>query len=71
MEEHIHQIRIMRDYVKYEVNLYSLQDRVHHFTNWSEWRDINEEGFDFYRRVEPEMLVKRNKIIHIFENGNK
>ena len=39
----------MQNYVKYEVNLYSLQDRVHEFVNWSEWRDISEEGLDFYR----------------------
>ena len=65
MKECIFKIPVGRHYANYEVNLVTLQDRVRDCEGgWAKWRDITEDGFDFYRVVEPEMFVKRNNLIH-------
>ena len=65
MKECIYKVPVGGHYANYEVNLNTLQDRVRDCEGgWTNWRDITEDGFDFYRTVEPEMFVKRNNLIH-------
>ena len=61
MKEHIIQIISVGEYAKYEVNLNTLQDRVREWDKWGPWRNISEEALEYYKAIEPEIFVKRNK----------
>ena len=64
MKENIFQILQMDQYVKYEVNLNTLQHRVRDWDGWSKWRSISEVALEYYKAIEPEIFVKRNKNMH-------
>ena len=51
---------------KYQVDMGNLKDRVRGVRNkvWSPWKDLTTDSLDFYRMVMPDIMVKRNKIIH-------
>jgi hypothetical protein len=51
---------------KYQVDLGTRKDRIMGRRNkaWSSWRDLRPEALDFYLMMIPDLMVKRNKIIH-------
>ena len=51
---------------KYEVDMGNLKDRVRGTRNkvWSPWRDLTTESLDYYHMMVPDLMVKRNKLIH-------
>ena len=51
---------------KYEVDMGNLKDRVRGRRNkaWSPWRDLTPESRDYYHMMIPDLMVKRNKLIH-------
>ena len=51
---------------KYEVDMGNLKDRIMGVRNkvWSPWRDLTTESLDYYLMMIPDLMVKRNKIIH-------
>ena len=51
---------------KYEVDMGNLKDRVRGRRNkaWSPWRDLTTESLDYYLMMIPDIMVKRNKLIH-------
>ena len=65
MKEYIYKIRVGGNYVKYEVNILTLQDRERDFEGgWTKWRDMSSFSFEFYMSVEPEIFDNRNKLVH-------
>tara|TARA_R110000868_G_scaffold272235_1_gene531505 strand:- start:137 stop:367 length:231 start_codon:yes stop_codon:yes gene_type:complete len=51
---------------KYEVDMGNLKDRIMGVRNkvWSPWRDLTTESLDYYLMMIPDLMVKRNKLIH-------
>jgi len=65
MNEHIYKIPVGGNYVKYEVNIVTLQDRERDCEGgWTKWRDMCSLSFGFYKVVEPEIFDNRNKLVH-------
>jgi|688.fasta_scaffold12648_37 hypothetical protein len=65
MKEYIYKIPVGGNYVKYEVNILTLQDRERDCEGgWTKWRDMCSLSFGFYKVVEPEIFDNRNKLIH-------
>jgi hypothetical protein len=65
MNEYIYKIRVGGDYVRYEVNILTLQDRERNRKNgWTKWRDMSSFSFEFYESVEPGIFDNRNKLVH-------
>ena len=52
---------------KYEVDMGNLKDRIMGVRNkvWSPWRDLTTESLDYYLMMIPDLMIKRNKIIHV------
>ena len=52
---------------KYQVDMGNLKDRIRGVRNkvWSPWRDLTTDTLDYYLMVMPDIMVKRNKIIHV------
>ena len=52
---------------KYQVDLANYVDRVRGVRNkvWSPWRDLTTDTLDYYLMMMPDIMVKRNKIIHV------
>ena len=52
---------------KYEVDMGNLKDRIRGVRNkvWSPWRDLTTDTLDYYLMMMPDIMVKRNKIIHV------
>ena len=52
---------------KYEVDMGNLKDRIRGVRNkaWSPWRDLTTDTLDYYLMMIPDIMVKRNKIIHV------
>ena len=44
----------------------TLKDRIRGVRNkaWSPWRDLTTESLDYYLMMIPDLMVKRNKLIH-------
>jgi hypothetical protein len=51
---------------KYEVDMGNLKDRIRGTRNkvWGPWRDLTPESWDYYHMMIPDLMVKRNKLIH-------
>ena len=51
---------------KYEVDMGNLKDRIRGTRNkvWSPWGDLTTESLDYYLMMIPDIMVKRNKLIH-------
>ena len=51
---------------KYEVDMGNLKDRVRGVRNkvWGPWKDLTTEALDYYQVIIPDLMTKRNKIIH-------
>ena len=51
---------------KYEVDMGNLKDRIRGVRNkvWVPWRDLTTESLDYYLMMIPDLMIKRNKIIH-------
>ena len=51
---------------KYEVDMGNLKDRIRGVRNkvWGQWRDLTTESLDYYLMFIPDLMVKRNKLIH-------
>ena len=52
---------------KYQVDMGNLKDRIRGVRNkvWSPWRDLTTDTLDYYLMMIPDIMVKRNKIIHV------
>ena len=52
---------------KYEVDMGNLKDRIRGTRNkvWGPWRDLTTDALDYYLMIIPDLMVKRNKIIHV------
>ena len=52
---------------KYEVDMGNLKDRIRGVRNkvWGPWRDLTADALDYYLMIIPDLMVKRNKIIHV------
>jgi hypothetical protein len=52
---------------KYQVDMGNLKDRIRGVRNkvWSPWRDLTTDTLDYYLMMMPDIMVKRNKIIHV------
>ena len=52
---------------KYQVDMGNLKDRVRGVRNkvWGPWRDLTTDALDYYLMIIPDLMVKRNKIIHV------
>jgi hypothetical protein len=52
---------------KYEVDMGNLKDRIRGVRNkvWGPWRDLTTDALDYYLMIIPDLMVKRNKIIHV------
>ena len=57
---------------KYEVDMGNLKDRIRGVRNkvWSPWRDLTTDTLDYYLMMMPDIMVKRNKIIHVHKYKN-
>ena len=65
MNEYIYKIPVGLNYVKYEVNILTLQHRERDCEGgWAKWKDISDFDMGFYMAVEPEIFSKRNKLVH-------
>ena len=65
MNEYIYKIRVGGNYVRYEVNILTLQDREKKSNNgWTKWRDMSSFSFEFYKSVEPGIFDNRNRLVH-------
>ena len=65
MKEYIYKIPVGGNYVKYEFNIVTLQDRERNCEGgWTKWRDMCSLSFGFYKVVEPEIFDNRNKLVH-------
>ena len=51
---------------KYEVDMGNLKDRIRGVRNkvWGPWQDLTPESRDYYHMMIPDLMVKRNKLIH-------
>jgi len=51
---------------KYEVDMGNLKDRIRGVRNkvWGPWRDLTTKSLDYYLMFIPDLMVKRNKLIH-------
>ena len=51
---------------KYEVDMGNLKDRIKVIRTkvWGPWKDLTTDAEDFYLRMIPDLMTKRNKIIH-------
>ena len=51
---------------KYEVDMGNLKDRIMGVRHkvWSPWRDLTTESLDYYLMMIPDLMIKRNKLIH-------
>ena len=51
---------------KYEVDMGNLKDRIRGVRNkvWGPWRDLTTESLDYYLMMIPDLMIKRNKLIH-------
>ena len=51
---------------KYEVDMGNLKDRIRGVRDkaWSPWRDLTTDTLDYYLMMIPDLMVKRNKLIH-------
>lgn len=63
-EKYIYTVYIEGRYPRYEVNLYTLQDRFRKSDGWSNWSNLTTDALEFYNAIEPEMFMLRNKLIH-------
>ena len=52
---------------KYQVDMGNLKDRIRGVRDkaWSPWRDLTTDTLDYYLMMIPDIMVKRNKIIHV------
>ena len=52
---------------KYQVDMGNLKDRIRGVRNkvWGPWRDLTTDALDYYLMIIPDLMVKRNKIIHV------
>jgi hypothetical protein len=52
---------------KYQVDMGNLKDRIRGVRNkvWSPWKDLTTEALDYYLIFIPDLMTKRNKIIHV------
>jgi hypothetical protein len=52
---------------KYEVDMGNLKERIRGVRNkvWGPWKDLTTEAFDYYLIFIPDLMTKRNKIIHV------
>jgi hypothetical protein len=51
---------------KYEVDMGNLKDRIRGVRNkvWGPWRDLTTDTLDYYLMMIPDLMIKRNKLIH-------
>ena len=51
---------------KYEVDMGNLKDRIRGVRNkvWGQWRDLTTDTLDYYLMMIPDLMIKRNKLIH-------
>jgi hypothetical protein len=51
---------------KYEVDMGNLKDRIRGRRNkaWSPWKDLTTEALEYHQMMIPDLMTKRNKIIH-------
>ena len=51
---------------KYQVDMGNLKDRIRGVRNkvWGPWKDLTMEALDYYLMFIPDLMTKRNKIIH-------
>lgn len=68
-EKHIYTVHIEGRYPRYEINLFTLEDRFRKSDGWSNWASLTKDAIEFYSAIEPEMFVLRNKLIHSSTNG--
>ena len=52
---------------KYQVDMGNLKDRIRGVRNkvWGPWRDLTADALDYYLMIIHDLMVKRNKIIHV------
>jgi hypothetical protein len=52
---------------KYQVDMGNLKDRIMGIRNkvWSPWKDLTTDALDYYLIFIPDLMAKRNKIIHV------
>ncbi len=63
MKDLIFEVNLIK---KYEVDMGNLKDRIRGVRNkvWGPWRDLTTESLDYYLMFIPDLMIKRNKIIH-------
>ena len=51
---------------KYQVDMGNLKDRIRGRRNkaWSPWKDLTTEALEYHQMMIPDLMTKRNKIIH-------
>jgi hypothetical protein len=51
---------------KHQVDMGNLKDRIMIIRTkvWGPWKDLTTDALDFYLRMIPDLMTKRNKIIH-------
>jgi hypothetical protein len=51
---------------KYQVDMGNLKDRIMGIRNkvWSPWKDLTTDALDYYLIFIPDLMIKRNNIIH-------
>jgi hypothetical protein len=51
---------------KYQVDMGNLKDRIRGVRNkvWGPWKDLTTEALDYYLMIIPDLMLKRNNIIH-------
>jgi hypothetical protein len=51
---------------KHQVDMGNLKDRIMVIRTkvWGPWKDLTTEALDYYQVIIPDLMTKRNKIIH-------
>jgi hypothetical protein len=51
---------------KHQVDMCNLKDRIKVIRTkvWGPWKDLTTDALDFYLKMIPDLMVKRNNIIH-------
>lgn len=66
MNKYIYKIPVGLHYVRYEVNILTLQDRERDAEGgWTNWKSISAFDMGFYKSVEPKIFDDRNKLVHV------
>ena len=63
MKDLIFEVNLIK---KYEVDMGNLKDRIRGRRNkaWSPWKDLTTEALEYHQMMIPDLMTKRNKIIH-------